>query len=135
MKNASGKYLPILPVLSAYGVMFALGCGFDGVWQMVAMLAFYCALGQVFNIFMGMTGYVDFGYVAFLGVGTYGMAVGLTRCPWAGSAAADGLGLAVRCWATAHEDVPVRSREQANSTTGGTILALRCIVKSPETNL
>ena len=44
---------------------------------MIAQLAFYCALGQAFNLFMGMTGYVDFGYVAFLGVGTYGMAVSI----------------------------------------------------------
>jgi len=43
------------------------------------MLAFYCALGQAFNLFMGMTGYVDFGYVAFLGVGTYGMAIAISR--------------------------------------------------------
>ena len=28
---------------------------------------------------IGNTGYVDFGYVAFLGVGTYGMALGITR--------------------------------------------------------
>ena len=43
------------------------------------MLFFYCALGQSFNIFLGMTGYVNFGYVAFMGMGTYGMAVTLTR--------------------------------------------------------
>jgi branched-chain amino acid transport system permease protein len=51
----------------------------SGMWQLMAMLAFYCALGQAFNIFLGMTGYVDFGYVAFLGVGTYGMALGITN--------------------------------------------------------
>ncbi|MBR35174.1 MAG: branched-chain amino acid ABC transporter permease [Nitrospinae bacterium] len=49
------------------------------MWQLVAMLLFYCALGQAFNIFLGMTGYVDFGYVAFMGVGTYGMALAITR--------------------------------------------------------
>jgi branched-chain amino acid transport system permease protein len=43
------------------------------------MLAFYCCLGQAFNLFLGMTGYVDFGYVAFVGVGTYGMAITLSR--------------------------------------------------------
>lgn len=87
MKSVSGTYRPILPVLAVYGILFAMGCGMEGMWQMVAMLAFYCALGQAFNIFMGMTGYVDFGYVAFLGMGTYGMAIGLTRCSWAGAAA------------------------------------------------
>ncbi|MCF8110445.1 MAG: branched-chain amino acid ABC transporter permease [Desulfobacteraceae bacterium] len=50
----------------------------EGTWQLVATLLFYCALGQAFNIFLGMTGYVDFGYVAFLGVGTYGMAIAIT---------------------------------------------------------
>jgi branched-chain amino acid transport system permease protein len=48
------------------------------MWQMVALLAFYCAVGQAFNIFLGMTGYVDFGYVAFIALGTYGMALGIT---------------------------------------------------------
>jgi branched-chain amino acid transport system permease protein len=47
------------------------------MWQLVAMLAFYCAIGQAFNIFLGMTGYVDFGYVAFMGLGTYGMALSI----------------------------------------------------------
>ena len=60
-------------------IMFWIGNSISGMWQLMAMLAFYCALGQAFNIFLGMTGYVDFGYVAFLGVGTYGMALGLTR--------------------------------------------------------
>ncbi|RLA76641.1 MAG: branched-chain amino acid ABC transporter permease, partial [Deltaproteobacteria bacterium] len=48
-----------------------------GMWQLMAMLAFYCAVGQAFNIFLGMTGYVNFGYVAFLGLGTYGMALSI----------------------------------------------------------
>ncbi len=73
------KYFPILPVLIAYLMLFLIGRNVSGTWQLVAMLLFYCALGQAFNIFMGMTGYVDFGYVAFMGVGTYGMALGITR--------------------------------------------------------
>jgi len=73
------KYYPILPVYAAYLVMFLVGKNMTGMWELMAMLAFYCALGQAFNIFLGMTGYVDFGYVAFLGVGTYGMALGITR--------------------------------------------------------
>ncbi len=74
MKDLS-KWLPAVPVLLAYGVLLAIGLLFPGKWQLVSQLAFYCALGQAFNLFMGMTGYVDFGYVAFLGIGTYGMAV------------------------------------------------------------
>lgn len=69
------RYLPAIPVALAYAALFGFGLAFPEKWQLVAQLAFYCALGQAFNLFMGMTGYVDFGYVAFLGIGTYGMAV------------------------------------------------------------
>ncbi len=71
------SYLPGVPVLAGYIVLFALGLLLPGKWQLISQLAFYCALGQAFNLFMGMTGYVDFGYVAFLGVGTYGMALAI----------------------------------------------------------
>jgi branched-chain amino acid transport system permease protein len=90
MKGNLVKYAPILPVFAVYGGMFLIGTYAFGMWQLMAMLAFYCALGQAFNIFLGMTGYVDFGYVAFLGVGTYGMALGITRL---GHLAGPGLGL------------------------------------------
>ena len=49
------------------------------MWQPMALLVFYAALGQTFNIFMGMTGYVDFGYVAFLALGSYGMALTISN--------------------------------------------------------
>ena len=45
------------------------------MWQPVALCAFYAAVGQAFNVFLGMTGYVDFGYVAFMALGAYGMAL------------------------------------------------------------
>ena len=67
-----------MPVLAAYLIMFLIGFFMPGMWQMVALLAFYCALGQSWNIFMGMTGYVDFGYVTFIALGTYGMSLGIT---------------------------------------------------------
>jgi branched-chain amino acid transport system permease protein len=73
------KYLPILPVFFAYLILFLIGKNMTGMWQLVAMLLFYCAMGQAFNIFLGMTGYVDFGYVAFMGTGTYGMALAITK--------------------------------------------------------
>jgi branched-chain amino acid transport system permease protein len=79
MKKTISKYYPLIPVFGAYLVLFLIGKNLPGVWQLVAMLLFYCALGQAFNIFLGMTGYVDFGYVAFMGVGTYGMALAITR--------------------------------------------------------
>jgi len=52
--------------------------------QLLTLLAFYIALGQAFNIFLGMTGYVDFGYVAFMALGMYGMASGIVRAYEAG---------------------------------------------------
>lgn len=79
MKVNPAKYYPLIPVYAAYVVMFLIGKNMTGMWELMAMLAFYCALGQAFNIFLGMTGYVDFGYVAFMGVGTYGMALAITR--------------------------------------------------------
>lgn len=65
-------------MFAAYLIMFFIGFSMPGMWQMVALLAFYCALGQSWNIFMGMTGYVDFGYVTFIALGTYGMSLGIS---------------------------------------------------------
>jgi branched-chain amino acid transport system permease protein len=79
MKRDTGKYLPLIPVFVVYLVLFLVGKNMPGMWQLMAMLLFYCALGQAFNIFLGMTGYVDFGYVAFMGVGTYGMALSIVH--------------------------------------------------------
>jgi len=79
MKRYFENYCPLIPVFAAYAALFIIGLNVEGMWQVVAMLLFYCALGQAFNIFLGMTGYVDFGYVAFLGMGTYGMALTITR--------------------------------------------------------
>ena len=72
------KYYPLFPVFAIYIILFLLGHTISGWWQMVALLAFYCALGQSWNIFLGMTGYVDFGYVTFIALGAYGMALGIT---------------------------------------------------------
>jgi branched-chain amino acid transport system permease protein len=78
MKGKIVKYYPLIPVYIAYLILFLIGINVSGMWQLVAMLAFYCAIGQAFNIFLGMTGYVDFGYVAFMGLGTYGMALSIS---------------------------------------------------------
>ena len=78
MKINISKYYPLIPVYTAYLVLFLIGFTVPGMWQLMALLAFYCALGQSWNIFMGMTGYVDFGYVTFIALGTYGMALGIT---------------------------------------------------------
>lgn len=84
------KYYPLIPVLSAYLFLFVFGLIQPDKWQLVAQIAFYCALGQAFNLFLGMTGYVDFGYVAFMGVGTYGMALAIT-----GLSQIEGLGIGI----------------------------------------
>ena len=90
MRKAASKYSPLLPVFASYLALFLIGTNIPGTWELVAMLLFYCALGQAFNIFLGMTGYVDFGYVAFMGAGTYGMALGITRL-----AGFEGLGIGI----------------------------------------
>ena len=69
MRKTIPKYYPLVPVFAGYLILFLVGWEIPGMWQLVAMLLFYCAMGQAFNIFLGMTGYVDFGYVAFMGVG------------------------------------------------------------------
>jgi branched-chain amino acid transport system permease protein len=79
MRAQIEKYYPLIPVYAAYFILFLIGKNVPGMWQLMAMLAFYCAIGQAFNIFLGMTGYVDFGYVAFVALGTYGMALSVSH--------------------------------------------------------
>ncbi len=64
-----------LPALAIYAVLLAAYFLIPGKSQLFATILFYALLGQAFNIFMGMTGYVDFGYVAFLAVGAYAFGV------------------------------------------------------------
>ncbi|MBO8179170.1 MAG: branched-chain amino acid ABC transporter permease [Archaeoglobus sp.] len=71
------NYTPLVTLLLIYAVMIAIGQGIQGMWQPIMLVIFYIAVGQALNIFLGMTGYVNFGYVALLGVGAYGMAVAL----------------------------------------------------------
>ena len=53
MKKESAKYYPLIPVFAAYLVLFLIGRNLPGMWQLVAMLLFYCALGQAFNQALG----------------------------------------------------------------------------------
>jgi len=55
--------------------------------KLIASVAFFMALGQAVNIFIGLTRYVDFGYVAFLAMGAYGVGVTLMYLPGLGLAA------------------------------------------------
>ena len=71
------SYKPIIPFLLIYAILIAIGATIPGMWQPVMLVIFYIAIGQALNIFLGLTGYVNFGYVALLGVGAYGMGVAL----------------------------------------------------------
>ena len=70
-------YKPLIPMIIVYAILITIAVFVDGMWQPVAYFMFYIALGQAFNIFLGLTGYVDFGYVAFLGLGAYGMGLAI----------------------------------------------------------
>ncbi|AIY90449.1 branched-chain amino acid ABC transporter permease [Geoglobus acetivorans] len=72
-----GKLKALTPMVIVYVILLVIGLTVPGMWQPVVYFMFYVALGQAFNIFLGLTGYVDFGYVAFLGLGAYGMAIAL----------------------------------------------------------
>ncbi len=71
------SYKPLITLLLAYAVLIAVGQSVPGMWQPVMLVIFYIAIGQALNVFLGMTGYVNFGYVALLGLGAYGMGVAL----------------------------------------------------------
>ena len=82
--------------LAAYAALAAAYFVAPEYSQFVSMLLFYAILGQAFNMFMGMTGYVDFGYVAFLALGAYGVAVAAKYAGVEGWAVVPvGLGLSV----------------------------------------
>lgn len=68
-------FFPLVTVYGVYLILFVFGMEVPGMWQPIALIMFYVAMGQAFNIFLGMTGYVDFGYVAFMALGSYGMAL------------------------------------------------------------
>jgi len=82
-----GKYYPFAVVIAIFGLLFVVGRGFQGMWEPIALIMFYVAVGEAFNIFMGFTGYVNFGYVVFMGLGAYGMGLVLS------SAMLKGLGI------------------------------------------
>lgn len=88
MKRIS-RYVALIPVYALYILLFLFGFFVEGMSQPVGLVAFYAALGQAFNVFLGMTGYVDFGYVAFLALGAYGMALAVSnfyQIAWLGGA-------------------------------------------------
>lgn len=61
----------VLPgVLSPYGLSVAV------------LVFFYIALAEAWNLFSGYTGYVNFGYAAFIGLGAYGAAVSIWKFGW-----------------------------------------------------
>lgn len=76
-------YVPLLIYLSLIVVAVTL----PQYAKTVATIAFFMALGQAVNIFVGLTGYVDFGYVAFLAMGAYGLGITVYYWPQLGFAA------------------------------------------------
>ncbi|MGC8583025.1 MAG: branched-chain amino acid ABC transporter permease [Thermoproteus sp.] len=96
---------PYLP-LAVYSSLLVLAFIKPDMSQTIATIAFYMALGQAVNIFVGLTGYVNFGYAAFLAMGAYGLGVAIAYMPqlgvWTlpvglllGMALAGGLALAI----------------------------------------
>lgn len=67
-----------LPI-AIYTALVAVRLAFPQYGQLITFIAFYITLGQSANIFIGFTGYVDFGYSAFLALGMYGMAYAITE--------------------------------------------------------
>lgn len=65
----------LLPSFVVIAVLIAVRMLNPNYSQLAFLLLFYIALGSAFNIFMGLTGYVCFGYSAFLALGSYGMAL------------------------------------------------------------
>ncbi len=83
-------WLPLVTYLSLAAVAFFM----PEYSKTIATIVFFMALGQAVNIFVGLTGYVDFGYVAFMAMGAYGLGVVLYYMPQLGFAALP-LGLAL----------------------------------------
>ncbi|MEZ0248160.1 MAG: branched-chain amino acid ABC transporter permease [Thermoproteus sp.] len=67
--------------LAIYSALMVLALLRPDLSQTIATVAFYMALGQAVNIFVGLTGYVNFGYAAFLAMGAYGLGVVIAYMP------------------------------------------------------
>ena len=63
---------PYIP-LGIYLALMAAAFAAPEYSKLIASVAFFMALGHAVNIFVGLTRYVDFGYVAFLAMGAYGV--------------------------------------------------------------
>jgi len=72
MRVQRASIIQLAASLAFYTALWAIREAYPQYGQLITLIIFYTALGQAFNIFIGMTGYVDFGYVAFLALGMYG---------------------------------------------------------------
>jgi len=72
MRVQRASLIQLIASLAFYIALWVIREAYPQYGQLVTLIIFYTALGQAFNIFIGMTGYVDFGYVAFLALGMYG---------------------------------------------------------------
>ncbi|MGC9010445.1 MAG: branched-chain amino acid ABC transporter permease [Sulfolobales archaeon] len=72
------KHLTLIILIVIYITLWFLREIFPEYSQLIITLLYYITIAQAYNIFLGMTGYVDFGYVSYFGLGLYGMAVAIT---------------------------------------------------------
>jgi branched-chain amino acid transport system permease protein len=66
-------------LLAAYAILALAGPGFlDAGWQSLLYLTlYYVCLTAAWNFFSGFSGYINFGFVAFIGVGMYATVIAL----------------------------------------------------------
>lgn len=72
------KHLTLAILIVFYVLIWVLKESFPQYTQLLVTLLYYIALAQAYNIFLGMTGYVDFGYVSYFGLGLYGMSIAIS---------------------------------------------------------
>ncbi|MEZ0290345.1 MAG: branched-chain amino acid ABC transporter permease [Sulfolobales archaeon] len=77
MKRYLLKHSTLLILFIIYLLLWSLKELKPEYSQLIVQLVTYATIAQAYNIFLGMTGYVDFGYVSYYGLGLYGMAIAI----------------------------------------------------------
>jgi branched-chain amino acid transport system permease protein len=72
-------------VLIAYGALLAIGpTVFEPSWQSLLYLTLYfICLSAAWNLFSGFSGYINFGFVAFVGIGMYASVIAIVDLKFA----------------------------------------------------
>jgi len=80
MKKSMMKPSFIIPwIITALLLILAPGFVSPALRSFLFFLLMWISLSQSFNLFTGLTGYVNFGFVVFYGIGGYGMTLSLLR--------------------------------------------------------